>query len=176
MIAKTISSVALKALTGSGDTTNQPVVNNNITINNGPPEDTDGKFIEPNPYSGVVSSFDSACINPEFTIQFNKMVVHLLTMNDYKLLGNIIDQSKRILFTVEELKYVISLFLGCPVGDVSVNLMPLEPAGGCFCKAVTMFQGVENIKIKSRDFKMMYNGAYNTLKDDYHVCMDRILL
>ena len=172
MIAKTISSVALKALTGSGDTTNQPVVNNNITINNGSPPEDDCKFVEPNPYSDI----QPTSINPEFTIQFNKMVVHLLTMNDYKLLGNIIDQSKRILFTVEELKYVISLFLGCPAGDVYVNLMPPEPAGGCFCKAVTMFQGVENIKIKSRDFKMMYNGAYNTLKDDYHVCMDRVLL
>jgi len=160
MIAKTISSVALKALTGSGDTTNQPLLNNNTTINNGTPQEDDGKLIEPNPYSGVVSSFDSASINPEFTIQFNKMVVHILTMNDYKLLGNIIDQSKRILFTVGELKYVISLFLGCPTGDVYVILKPPEPSGGCFCIAETMFQGVENIKIKSRDFKMMYNGAY----------------
>jgi len=78
MIAKTTSSVALKALTGSGDTTNQPVVNNNIIIHNGLPQEEDGgKFIEPNPYSGVDSTFDSACINPEFTIQFKKMVVHL---------------------------------------------------------------------------------------------------
>jgi len=71
----------------------------------------------------------------------------LLTVNDYKLLAKVIDQSKRIIFSVSDLQVVIATYVGCTQSDVTINLMPVETSGGCFCKMVTMYQGVENIKI-----------------------------
>jgi len=62
---------------------------------------------------------------------FNKMCISLLTVNDYKLLGNIIDQSHRIICSVQDLQILISLFLGCQQSDVSVNLYPIEPIACC---------------------------------------------
>jgi len=172
MISKTISSVALSALGGLGSqTTNTPTVNNNITITTGG-GGTEEKFIEPSPYESV----EVTCASPQFIEMFNRLCIELLTVNDYKLLANVIDQSKRIIFSVSDLQVVIATYVGCTQSDVTINLMPVETSGGCFCKMVTMYQNVENIKIKSRDFKLMYNSAYNTLKDVYHVCMDRVLL
>jgi len=172
MISKTISSAALGMLTGLGATTNQPVVNNNITINSGSQESKDSTFIEPNPYAQT----EDYSVSPQFTMVFNKMCISLLTVNDYKLLGNIIDQSHRIICSVQDLQILISLFLGCQQSDVSVNLYPVEPIGCCGCRALNPFCDIENIKIKSKDFKLMYNTAYNVLKDDYHICFDRVLI
>ena len=170
MISKTISSAVLGGLGAlGGQTTNQPTVNNNITINTS--RSTDEKFVEPSPYEEI----QRECVSPEFTDMFNRLCINLLTVNDYKLLANVIDQSKRIIFSVSDLQVVISAYLGCPQSDVTINLMPIETSGGCFCKVITIYQAIENIKIKSRDFKLMYNTAYNTLKDVYHVCMDRVI-
>jgi len=180
-IARTVSSVALGALGALGNqTTNQPVVNNNITINskqslpfnsvesNEPVKDS--IFIEPNPYSEV----DKMVVNPEFIDLFNKMCINLLTVNDYALLANIIDQSKRIIFSSNDLQIIISKFLGCD--QVIINVLPPVVNGGCLCKVKNiMYLDIENIKIKSRDFKLMYNTAYNMLKDDYHICLDKVL-
>jgi len=69
-IARTVSSVALGALGALGNqTTNQPVVNNNITINSGE-SDKDSIFFEPKPYSEV----DKMVVNPEFIDLFKKCV------------------------------------------------------------------------------------------------------
>jgi len=169
-IARTVSSVALGALGALGNqTTNQPVVNNNITINSGESV-KDSIFIEPNPYSEV----DKMVVNPEFIDLFNKMCINLLTVNDYALLANIIDQSKRIIFSSNDLQIIISKFLGCD--QVIINVLPPVVNGGCLCKVKNvMYLDIENIKIKSRDFKLMYNTAYNMLKDDYHICLDKVL-
>lgn len=167
-IARTVSSIALGALTG-GQTTNQPVVNNNITINNKEPA-KESVFIEPNPYEQV----ENVVVNPEFIDFFNKMCINLLTVNDYALLANIIDQSKRIIFTANDLQVIISKFLNCE--SVTINVLPPVVGGGCLCKVKNgMYLDIENIKVKTRDFKLMYNTAYNTLKDDYHVCLDKVL-
>jgi len=108
MISKTISSASLGMLTGLGTTTNQPVVNNNITINSGSQESKESTFIEPNPYAQT----EEYSVSPQFTMVFNKMCISLLTVNDYKLLGNIIDQSHRIICSVQDLHILVSLFLG----------------------------------------------------------------
>ena len=170
MISKTISSAVLGGLAGLGSTTNNtPTVNNNITINTS--GSTEEKFIEPSPYEEI----SRGCVSPEFTDMFNRLCIELLTVNDYKLLANVIDQSKRIIFSESDLQIVISKYLGCVQSDVTINLMPIETSGGCFCKFLTMYQSIENIKIKSPDFKLIYNTAYITLKDVYHVCMDRVI-
>jgi len=170
MLSKTISSAALGMLGGLGSSTNNtPTVNNNITINTTP---TDEKFIEPSPYEPV----EPSAVNPQFIDLFNRLCINLLTVNDYKLLVNIVDQSKRIIFCSADLKILISVFIGCKVDDVTINLLPLDVSSGCLCKNIpSMYQDVENIKIKERDFKLMYNTAFNTLKDVYHVCMDRVI-
>jgi len=168
-IARTVSSIALGALSPLGNhTNNNPVVNNNITINNS--DSKDSTFIEPNPYNEI----EKVSINPEFIDLFNKLCINLLTVNDYALLVNIIDQTKRIIFTTNDLQLIISKFLGCD--QVTINVLPPQVNGGCVCKIKeSMYLDIENIKIKSRDMKLMYNTAYNTLKDDYHVCLDKVL-
>ena len=169
-IARTVSSVALGALGALGNqTTNQPVVNNNITINSGESV-KDSIFFEPKPYSEV----DKMVVNPEFIDLFKKMCINLLTVNDYALLANIIDQSKRIIFSINDLQIIISKFLGCE--SVIIYVLPPVVSGGCLCKVKNiMYLDIEYIKNKSRDFKLMYNTAYNMLKDDYHVCLDKVL-
>jgi len=83
--------------------------------------------------------------------------------------------SKTILCNAD-LKILISVFIGCKVEDVTINLLSLNVSSGFLCKNIpSMNQDVENIKIKERDFKLMYNTAFNTLKDVYHVCMDRVI-
>jgi len=169
MLSKTISSVALSALGGLGSTTNSPTVNNNITINTASPDE---KFVESSPYEQV----DTSSTNPQFTDMFNRLCIELLTVSDYKLLVNIIDPSKRIIFSVGDLKILIATYIGCRVEDVFINLLPIETSSGCLCKHIpSMYQQIENIKIKERDFKLMYNTAFNTLKDAYHICMDRVI-
>jgi len=171
MLSKTISSAVLGTIAGLGNqTTNQPTVNNNITINTSPSGSVEEKFVEPSPYEELPQS-----VSPQFIDLFNRLCINLLTVSDYKLLANVVDQSKRIIFMVSDLQVVIASYLGCTQSDVIINLMPIESTGGCFCRAITMYQEIENIKIKSRDFKLMYNSAYNTLKDIYHVCMDRVI-
>jgi len=160
-IARTVSSIALGALGTHNN--NNPVVNNNITINTDSKEST---FIEPNPYQEI----EKLIINPEFIDLFNKLCINLLTVNDYALLANIIDQSKRIIFSTNDLQLIISKFLGCD--QVTINVLPPQITGGCVCKIKeSLYFDIENIKIKSRDMKLMYN----TLKDDYHICLDKVL-
>jgi len=113
------------------------------------------------------------------------MCINLLTVNDYALLANIIDQSKRIIFSINDLQIIISKFLGCE--SVIIYVLPPVVSGGCLCKVKNimyldieyikniMYLDIEYIKNKSRDFKLMYNTAYNMLKDDYHVCLDKVL-
>ena len=109
MISKTISSAVLGGLSALGSqTTNTPTVNNNITINTSGP--TEEKFVEPSPYEEI----QRECVSPEFTDMFNRLCIQLLTVSDYKLLANIIDQSKRIIFSVSDLQIVIGAYLGCP--------------------------------------------------------------
>jgi len=53
--ARTVSSIALGALSPLGNhTNNTPVVNNNITINNS--DSKESTFIEPNPYNEIEKS------------------------------------------------------------------------------------------------------------------------
>jgi len=169
-IARTVSSIALGALSPLGNhTNNTPVVNNNITINSNEPV-KESTFIEPNPYNEM----EKVSINPEFIDLFNKLCINLLTVNDYALLANIIDQTKRIIFTSNDLQLIISKFLGCD--QVTINVLPPQVNGGCVCKIKeSLYLDIENIKIKSRDMKLMYNTAFNTLKDDYHICLDKVL-
>jgi len=170
MLSKTISSDALGMLGGLGSTTNNaPTVNNNITINT---TSSDEKFVEPSPFE----QDESSTVNPQFIDLFNRLCINLLTVNDYKLLANIVDQSKRIIFCVNDLKILIAIFIGCEADDVTINLLPIDVSSGCLCKNIpSMYQDVENIKIKECDFKLMYNTAFNTLKGIYHICMDRVI-
>jgi len=183
-IARTVSRITLVALSPLGNhTNNTPVVNNNITINSNTDlaepntvsskARTDSKestFIEPNTYNEI----EKVSINPEFIDLFNKLCINLETINDYALLANIIDQTKRIIFSSIDLQLIISKFLGCE--QVTINVLPPPINGGCICKITeSMYLDIENIKIKSRDMKLTYNTAFNTLKDDYHICLDKVL-
>jgi len=172
-IARTVSSIALGALSPLGNhTNNTPVVNNNITINSNidlaepntvsSKARTDSKestFIEPNTYNEV----EKVSINPEFIGLFNKLCINLLTINDYALLANIIDQTKRIILSSNDLKLIISKFLGCD--QVTINVLPPQINGGCICKITeSMYLDIENIKIKSRDMKLILIKTKNTKK------------
>ena len=71
---------------------------------------------------------------PEFSNVYVKMLDELLTINDLKILAQLIDISGKIIFNVQDLTRLIGVFIGCPEELISINLLPIEEVG-CLSKA-----------------------------------------
>ena len=165
-MSKTIESLTL----GKDVNQSKTVITNNIHVNQKENQNTPSLFIPPNPYENTtVQLFTPA----EFLEKFTKIVVQLLTINDLKLIGQLVDLTGKIIFNAEELRELISLFLGCNINDVTINLLPFEPHG-CFGK-ISPYRFIENIKIQQRDFKLLFNQHYNYLKDEFKISLEKVI-
>ena len=165
-MSKTIESLTV----GKDVNQSKTVITNNINLNqkdNNPPPSV---YIPQNPYENATAQIYTP---PEFLEKLTKIVVQLLTIQDLKLIGQLVDLSGKIIFNVDELRELISLFLGCPIHDITINLMPYEPHG-CFGK-VSPYRFIENIKIQQRDFKLLFNMHYNYLKDEFKISLEKVL-
>ena len=165
-MSKTIESLTV----GKDVNQSKTVITNNINLNQKDDTQHPSLYIPPNPYE---NSTAQVFTSSEFLEKFTKIVVQLLTIQDLKLIGQLVDLSGKIIFNAEELRELISLFLGCPIHDITINLMPYEPHG-CFGK-VSPYRFIENIKIQQRDFKLLFNMHYNYLKDEFKISLEKVL-
>ena len=165
-MSKTIESLTV----GKDVNQSKTVITNNIHVGQKESSVVPSIYIPPNPYENATSQvFTSA----EFLEKFTKIVVQLLTIQDLKLIAQLVDLSGKIIFNVEELRELITLFLGCNINEVTINLLPYEPHG-CFGK-VSPYRFIENIKIGQRDFKLLFNQHYNYLKDEFIISLEKVL-
>ena len=170
MTSKTVESLTI------GKDVNSSKVNIHNTINVGHKQPTSeapptSQFILPNPYEHATQNIMTS---PDFLVVYSKMLAELLTINDFKLLAQLVDQTGHILFNLQDLIRLISLFIGCTEDLIQINLLPPEEIG-CFSHKVSIFRTIENIKVQGRDFKFFFNQHYNSLRDDYRVSLDRIV-
>jgi len=165
-MSKTLESLTL----GKDVNQNKTVINNNINVNQKEAEPTISRFIPPNPYENVTGEI---FIQQDFINRFSKIVVNMLTINDLKLIAQLVDLSGKIIFNVEELKELIALFLNCTTSDITINLLPIEDVG-CLSKH-SPYRHIENIKIQQRDFKLLFNQHYNYLKDEYRISLEKVI-
>ena len=172
MTSKTVESLTIGKDVNNSKVTVQNTINVSTKRQNpdDPPISPAGQFILPNPYE---QSTQPIMPMPEFLNVYVKMLAELLTINDFKLLAQLIDISGKIIFNIQDLTRLIGLFIGCPEELISINLLPIEEVV-CLTKA-SPFRKIEMIKIQGRDFKMFYNQHYNALRDDYRVSLDKII-
>lgn len=145
------------------------VITNNINLSQKQPESVPSLYIPPNPYENETGG---VFISSEFINKFAKIVVNMLTVNDLKLIAQIVDLSGKIIFNPDELRELIALFLNCQINEVILNLMPIEPVG-CFGH-YSPYRYINNIKIQQRDFKLLFNQHYNELTDIYKISLERV--
>ena len=172
MTSKTVESLSIGKDVNNSKVTVQNTINvstkqPNADNSPNPPQST---FILPNPYEQATQPIMPV---PEFLNVYVKMLAELFTINDFKLLAQLIDISGKIIFNIQDLTRLIGLFIGCPEELISINLLPIEEVG-CLSKA-SPFRKIEIIKIQGRDFKMFYNQHYNALRDDYRVSLEKII-
>ena len=165
-MSKTLESLTV----GKDINQNKTVITNNINLGKNDEQNLSSRFIPPNPYESVTGEI---FIQSDFINKFAKIVVNMLTINDLKLIAQLVDLSGKIIFNVEELKELISLFLTCPVHDITINLLPIEETG-CWSKH-SPYRHIENIKIQQRDFKLLFNQHYNYLKDEYKISLEKVI-
>jgi len=165
-MSKTIESLTL----GKDVNQSKTVITNNINLGKEEFKQIENRYIPPNPYENATNE---VLISSDFINKFSKIVVNMLTINDLKLVAQLVDLSGKIIFNVEELRELISLFLNCPINLVSINLLPVEPHG-CFGK-YSPYRYINNIKIDQRDFRLLYNQHYNYLTDEYKICLEKII-
>ena len=164
-------SKTLESLTVGKDVNqSKTIITNNINLNSKEENHQPSLYIPPNPYE---NSTAQVFTSSEFLEKFTKIVVQLLTIQDLKLIAQLVDLSGKIIFNVDELRELIALFLGCPIDDITINLLPYEPHG-CFGK-VSPYRFIENIKIQQRDFKLLFNQHYNYLKDEFKISLEKVL-
>ena len=102
------------------------------------------------------------------------MLAELISLNDFKLLAQLIDQTGKIIFNLADLTRLIALFIGCTEDLININILPPEEIG-CLSHKFSPFRAIENIKVQGRDFKFFFNQHYNALRDDYKVSLDKII-
>ena len=173
MTSKTVESLTI------GKDVNSSKVNIHNTINvshkqpntDNPTPPPASQFILPNPYEQATQNIMTS---PDFLVVYSKMLAELLTINDFKLLAQLVDLTGHILFNLQDLIRLISLFIGCTEDLIQINILPPEEIG-CFSHKASIFRSIENIKVQGRDFKFFFNQHYNSLRDDYRVSLDRIV-
>jgi len=173
MTSKTVESLTIGKDVNNSKVTVQNTIN--LSTNKQPQQETPhspaSQFILPNPYEQATQPIMTS---PDFLNVYVKMLSELLTVNDFKLLAQLIDISGKIIWNLADLIRLISLFIGCSEDLIQINLLPPEEIG-CLSHKYSPFRNIENIKIQGRDFKFFFNQHYNALRDDYRVSLDKIL-
>ena len=172
-----MTSKTVESLTIGKDVNNSKVtIQNTVNVSTKQPNPDNqtpptSQFFLPNPYEQATQPIMPV---PDFLNVYVKMLAELLTINDFKLLAQLIDPTGKIIFNLADLTRLIALFIGCTEDLININLLSPEEIG-CFSHKFSPFRSIENIKVHGRDFKFFFNQHYNALRDDYKVSLDKII-
>ena len=170
MTSKTVESLTI----GKDVNSSKVNIHNTINVSNTKPTSDappTSQFILPNPYEQATQNIMTS---PDFLNVYVKMLSELLTVNDFKLLAQLIDPTGKIIFNLADLIRLIALFIGCTEDLIQINILPPEEIG-CFSHKASPFRAIENIKVQGRNFKFFFNQHYNSPRDDYRVSLDKII-
>ena len=173
MTSKTVESLTIGKDVNNSKVTIQNTVNVSTKNPNqeNPQSPPTSQFFLPNPYEHATQPIMPV---PDFLNVYVKMLAELISLNDFKLLAQLIDPTGKIIFNLADLTRLIALFIGCTADLININLLPPEEIG-CFSHKFSPFRTIENIKVSGRDFKFFFNQHYNALRDDYKVSLDKII-
>lgn len=98
---------------------------------------------------------------------------NILKDNNPKLIANLIDQTGKIIIGGSTLVELIALLTHKETSSIHIQYYDDEPV--CFPK-IKYLKTVSNIKIDNENFNFKYNAEYNILKDNFNICLDRVII
>lgn len=105
--------------------------------------------------------------NLEFQLVRSKILTKLLTEEDKRLIANLIDQSKKVILHMNDLKQLIAAMKSTVAENV--NISACETIMTTCCKArVLPFKSITSINITGKDFTSEDRAI---LEDIYHISL-----
>jgi hypothetical protein len=97
-------------------------------------------------------------------------ILQSLFSHELALLHNIIEPSKNIILTVEDLYALICIL--CDTNSVDIVSAPVIK--GCSCADKVLYAQIERIVVNGFDLMIAYNSAFNTLRSN-HISLEHVI-
>lgn len=125
--------------------------------------------------------------NIDFQIRIRQILTEIITQEDRKLLSNLIDQTKKTIVSIEQLKEIFALALSSSSAefyvtpdDIVITAQGNVDVGCTVCKKVIKIQPVQSIKLstegKLQDMQYTQRELFDSLASEYGISTSRVYI